>query len=112
MRLPPSARPAVMLAYPLPESVRAASDSLWASVTHGPQHATISDDEARATLRDWSDMLPSDLWYDIESGEVLESEPVDDPETGDQPLWEDFWRFGPREVVRLVLGDVVAEAIL
>lgn len=64
-------------------------------------------------IRDWADDNISEVWYDMQSGYVEESEPKawKDEETGEwvEPFWEDYVHFDRRDVMREVFGSLVTD---
>lgn len=65
------------------------------------------------------DSIPNELWYDIQSGQVLESEPQGwfENEDGDilengeddqyiEPFWEDYYHFKTTSIKKIIYGEL------
>lgn len=65
-----------------------------------------------AALRGYIDGLPSVIWYDQQSGEVLDTEPEgykdEDTDEWVEPEWSDYYRLEGRDIVKVLFGDTIA----
>jgi len=93
------------------ETQDALSSAMW-SLHFGPGGGSgMSYEEALRLVHAWAEENLTDAYYDVQSGEVLESPPQDwEDEDGNvvEPRWDDFMCFGVSDVKRLMFADLIA----
>jgi hypothetical protein len=86
------------------------ADAMW-NLHYGPSGGGRSYETCLTTLRAWSESTLNDAYYDVQSGEVLESEPQSwEDEDGNvvEPNTDDYMRFDVSDVKRLMFADLIA----
>lgn len=125
---------AIEMHFEVPADIRRqASMAAW-DLHFGPTGGGLEDEgedespiylgftEACALVSEWCDENLSEVWYDIQSGEVLESEPKGsydkedvDEETGDarwvEPNWEDYFHAELCDVKRALFNKELVDHI-
>jgi hypothetical protein len=79
------------------------ADAMW-NLHYGPSGGGRSYETCLTTLRAWSESTLNDAYYDVQSGEVIESEPE-----GSDGGADDFMHFEASEIRKLLFKDLIAQ---
>lgn len=92
------------------ENTQAALASAMWNLYCGPDDGGLSYTECLRILRTWADDELMDVYYDIQCGEVLESEPQswkDEDGNVVEPSMDDYMCFDVSDVKRLMFANLI-----
>ena len=101
----------------MPEDIKALKGAAMFDLYHGPSGNEYPEghdySSAVRALEEWWQGVGGDVYYDSQSGQVVDSLPQgeEDPETGEweEPWLEDYYELNRRDAARAVFGALVTD---